>query len=98
MMHDAPPQTNKERLEILKQMHVHAQFCWTGDHTLKATALAIKRMAAKEADEHFVVILSDANLERYGIPAEDLGKILTSDSQVNAFAIFIESLGNQADR
>ena len=96
--HDAPPQNNKERLEILKQMHAHAQFCWTGDHTLEATALAIKRMAAQEADEHFVVILSDANLERYGIPAEDLGKILTSDSQVNAFAIFIESLGNQADR
>ena len=96
--HDAPPKNNKERLDIMKQMHAHAQYCWSGDHTLEATDLAISRITEQEADDYFVVVLSDANLERYGIPAEAFGKALTSDARVNAFAIFIGSLGNQADR
>lgn len=96
--HDAPPNNNRERLDILKQMHAHAQFCMSGDNTLEATELAIKRVAEVDADEHFVIVLSDANLERYGIPAEDLGRIITADSRVNAFVIFIGSLGNQAER
>ena len=96
--HDAPPKNNKERLDIMKQMHAHAQYCWSGDHTLDATDLAIKRITEQEADDYFVVVLSDANLERYGIPAEAFGKVLTSDGRVNAFVIFIGSLGNQADR
>ena len=82
----------------MKQMHAHAQYCWSGDHTLEGTDLAITRITAEEADDYFVVVLSDANLERYGIPAEAFGKALTSDPRVNAFAIFIGSLGNQADR
>lgn len=82
----------------MKQMHAHAQYCWSGDHTLEGTDLAITRITAEEADDYFVVVLSDANLERYGIPAEAFGKVLTSDPRVNAFAIFIGSLGNQADR
>ncbi|XP_068732159.1 von Willebrand factor A domain-containing protein 8-like [Montipora capricornis] len=96
--HDQPPKNNKERLDIMKQMHAHAQYCWSGDHTLEATDLAIKRVTEQEADDYIVVVLSDANLERYGIPAEAFGKVLTSDGCVNAFAIFIGSLGNQADR
>ena len=96
--HDAPPKNNKERLDIMKRMHAHAQYCWSGDHTLDATDLAIKRITEQEADDYFVVVLSDANLERYGIPAEAFGKVLTSDGRVNAFVIFIGSLGNQADR
>ena len=96
--HDAPPKNNKERLDVMKQMHAHAQYCWSGDHTLESTDLAITRITAEEADDYYVVVLSDANLERYGIPAEAFGKVLTSDPRVNAFAIFIGSLGNQADR
>ena len=98
MANAAPPKNNRERLDVLKQMHAHAQFCMSGDHTLEATELAIKRVAEIEADEHFVVVLSDANLERYGIPAEDLGRLITADPQVNTFVIFIGSLGNQAER
>lgn len=96
--HDSPPKNNKERLDIMKQMQAHAQYCWSGDHTLEGTDLAIKHITAKEADDYFVVVLSDANLERYGIPAEAFGKVLSSDARVHAFAIFIGSLGNQANR
>lgn len=96
--HDSPPKNNKERLNIIKKMHAYAQYCWSGDHTLEGTDLAVKHITVEEADDYFVVVLSDANLERYGIPAEAFGKVLMSDARVHAFAIFIGSLGNQADR
>ncbi|XP_054831079.1 von Willebrand factor A domain-containing protein 8 [Eublepharis macularius] len=92
------PKNNKERLEVLKIMHAHAQFCMSGDHTLEGTEHAIREIAKEEADEYFVIVLSDANLERYGIPPARLAQALTINPQVNAFTIFIGSLGNQAGR
>ncbi|XP_028291916.1 von Willebrand factor A domain-containing protein 8 isoform X2 [Gouania willdenowi] len=95
---DKVPKNNKERLKVLKTMHAHSQFCMSGDYTLEATEVSIRTLSQEEADEHFVVVLSDANLERYGIRPERFAQALTSDSQVHAFAIFIGSLGDQAER
>ncbi|XP_071340245.1 von Willebrand factor A domain-containing protein 8 [Trachinotus anak] len=95
---DKVPKNNKQRLKVLKTMHAHSQFCMSGDYTLEGTEASIKDLAREEADEHFVVVLSDANLERYGIRPERFARVLTSDPQVNAFAIFIGSLGDQAER
>ncbi|KAJ6661691.1 hypothetical protein lerEdw1_013213 [Lerista edwardsae] len=92
------PKNNKQRLEIMKIMHAHAQFCMSGDHTLEATEHAIQEIAKEEADEYFVIVLSDANLERYGIPPARFAQALTINPQVNAFTIFIGSLGDQAAR
>ncbi|KAM9343638.1 von Willebrand factor A domain-containing protein 8 [Pholidichthys leucotaenia] len=95
---DKIPKNNKERLKVLRTMHAHSQFCMSGDYTLEGTEASIKELAREEADEHFVVVLSDANLERYGIRPERFAQALTSDPQVNAFAVFIGSLGDQAER
>ncbi|XP_052461499.1 von Willebrand factor A domain-containing protein 8 [Carassius gibelio] len=95
---DKVPKNNKERLKVLKTMHAHSQFCMSGDYTLEGTEHAVKELAREEADEHFVIVLSDANLERYGISPDRFARALTSNPQVNAFAIFIGSLGDQADR
>lgn len=95
---DSVPSNNKERLDILKTMQAHSQFCLSGDHTLEAAMSAVKQVALEEADERFVILLSDANLERYGIRPSELAKALTSESSVNTYAIFIGSLGDQADR
>uniref|UniRef100_A0A8C5L748 von Willebrand factor A domain-containing protein 8 n=1 Tax=Jaculus jaculus TaxID=51337 RepID=A0A8C5L748_JACJA len=92
------PKDNKQRLEILKTMHAHSQFCMSGDNTLEGTKHAIKEIVKEEADEYFVIVLSDANLSRYGIHPAKFAQALTSDPQVNAFAIFIGSLGDQAAR
>nr|XP_034959302.1 von Willebrand factor A domain-containing protein 8 isoform X1 [Zootoca vivipara] len=98
VQNDNVPKNNKQRLEILKIMHAHAQFCMSGDHTLEGTEHAIREIAKEEADEYFVIVLSDANLERYGIPPARFAQALTISPKVNAFAIFIGSLGDQADR
>lgn len=78
-------------------MHAHSQYCWAGDNTLEATELAIKSLAEEDCDEAIVVVLSDANLQRYGIPPQELASALTSSPKVNAYAVFIGSLGNQAE-
>lgn len=54
-------------------------------------------MSKEEADEHFVIVLSDANLDRYGITPASFANALTSQEKVNAYAIFIGSLGDQAN-
>ena len=38
------PKNEKERLEVLRLMHAHSQFCMSGDHTLAATATAITEL------------------------------------------------------
>ena len=59
------PKDNKERLDILRIMHLHAQFCSSGDNTLEAKQEAINSLYAKidEFDETFVRVLSDAKLK-----------------------------------
>ena len=73
----------------------------SGDHTLSATVLAINELASKseDYDESFVIVLSDANFDRYGISPTNFAKILNRKSdEVNAYAIFIGSLGDQAEK
>ncbi|XP_038049927.1 von Willebrand factor A domain-containing protein 8-like [Patiria miniata] len=91
------PSNNKERLDVIKTMNAHAQFCMSGDNTLEATKHAIETITKDEGDEYFVIVLSDANFDRYGISPALFGRTLTADEEVNAYAIFIGSLGNQAD-
>ena len=87
-----------EILWLFQTLHAHSQFCISGDHTLEATKHAITKIADDEADERFVIVLSDANLDRYGIRPHQFGDVLTSNEDVNAYAIFLGSLGDQADR
>ena len=77
-----------------------SQFCMSGDFTLEATREAIEEVTTHldECDEAFVFILSDANLERYGIRPSDLAKELTANPKVNAHACFLASLGGAAER
>ncbi|XP_024941330.1 von Willebrand factor A domain-containing protein 8 isoform X2 [Cephus cinctus] len=96
--HTQPPKNDKQRLEVIKTMHAHSQFCMSGDYTLEATQHAIASLSKEDTDESIVVVLSDANLERYGISPTRFVKVLTSNPDVNAYAIFIGSLGDQAAR
>lgn len=79
-------------------MHAHSQYCWSGDNTLASTEWAISTLAEEDCDEAILVVLSDANLQRYGIPASRLAQALSSKPNVNAYAVFIGSLGDQAER
>ncbi|XP_059607607.1 von Willebrand factor A domain-containing protein 8 [Phlebotomus argentipes] len=93
-----PPKDDRVRLETIKMMHAHAQYCWSGDHTLLATNHAVDQLAQEECDEAIVVVLSDANLQRYGIsPAKVAQALQKREPKVQAYVIFIGSIGEEAE-
>ena len=94
-----PPSNDKERYQILQQAASYPQFCFPGDYTIEATRESVRRLAAdEEADERFLIVLTDANLDRYGIPVRSLRDSLDLDKSVNTCVIAIGSLGDQAQR
>ncbi|XP_060525989.1 von Willebrand factor A domain-containing protein 8 isoform X2 [Cylas formicarius] len=95
---DKPPKNDKERLDVLRTMHAHSQYCWSGDNTLQSTEWAVSTLAEEDCDEAILVMMSDANLQRYGIPASRLAEALTMKPKVSSYAIFIGGLGDQAER
>ncbi|GBC05388.1 hypothetical protein RclHR1_00620028 [Rhizophagus clarus] len=92
------PHTEKESLKIINQMLNHSQFCLSGDNTVSATAYAITDIVKEEADDYFVVVLSDANIQQYNINPADIAKALNADEKVTSSIIFIGSLADQAEK
>jgi hypothetical protein len=92
-----PPADDKKRIDVLKLMYAHSQYCWQGDNTLNACKIAVDEIAKEESDESIVVVLSDANLGRYAIPPKKLTEMLTKqEPKVHGYIIFIGSLGEEA--
>lgn len=64
---------------------------------MAATKFAIDSLSKEESDESIVVVLSDANLSRYNISPQKLAEALRAqEPKVQAYAIFIGSLDNEA--
>jgi hypothetical protein len=93
---DQPPKNKKERLQVCLKMIAHSQYCWSGDHTVDAMKHAVKTITSVDADSYSVFVISDANLEQYGIRPSTLARIIKSDDRVDMYCIFIASLGPQA--
>ena len=93
-----PPLGAKTRLQLLQRMALHTQYCYPGDQTYEATSLAIKNAAARQADERFVFVISDADLARYGKRPEEWNEILSADPSVKAYAVLIGNAEQEADR
>jgi hypothetical protein len=91
-----PPTTEAARYEVIERMVRHAGSCATGDASLDSTALAVKEVVEQQADDYFVFLLSDANLGRYNVKPEELGRELRADERVNAYAIFVAEPGAAA--
>ncbi|KAJ3330641.1 von Willebrand factor A domain-containing protein 8 [Blyttiomyces sp. JEL0837] len=92
------PKNEKEMFEVLSRMNAHSQYCLSGDNTLNAAVTNIKNIVAEEADDYFVLILSDANLNQYGLQPSTIAKALKANDKVNAFMIFVGSLQDQAEQ
>ncbi|KAI8930150.1 AAA domain-containing protein [Entophlyctis helioformis] len=92
------PETPFEVLNVVSRMSGHASFCMSGDTTVAAVTSAVKSIVKDEADDYFVLVLSDANLHQYNIAPATLAAALKADSRVNASMIFIGNVAEQADR
>ena len=88
-----PPKDDKQRFEVLLNMHAHSQFCMAGDHTLEASKQSIASLSeSTDLDEAFVILLSDANLDRYGIPAVHLAQSLAATDNVRYYYFIVREL------
>ncbi|KAJ3411077.1 hypothetical protein HDV05_002776 [Chytridiales sp. JEL 0842] len=97
-----PPKDELERLKILEGMVAHSQYCWSGDNTVLALSEAMESLAKEKEDESdgkFVILLSDANLARYGIrPSSITGVLQKGEGKgVLGVVVFIGSLGREAE-
>ena len=72
-------------------MHAHTNVCDSGDNTIEAAKKAIREIVEKESDDYFIFLVSDANMESYGITPETFGSLYSMDSRVKMFSIFIAS-------
>jgi len=96
-----PPKNDKERYQILQRMIAHSQYCMSGDNTIESAQYAMKELEKnmkEDVDENFIFLLSDANLQRYGISPKHLGRVLTTNKKIHGYAIFIASLQDEAQK
>ncbi|WFD33517.1 hypothetical protein MCUN1_000330 [Malassezia cuniculi] len=85
------PKTDGDRFRILRDVLAYTRFCMSGDYTLECIEESIKDVRETEdADDYFVIALSDANLARYNITSDDLGRVLRADERVKTAVIFID--------
>jgi hypothetical protein len=93
----APPSDQSERTKVIHDMYAHATNVNAGDSTLAAANLAIQSVTAEEGDDYLVFVLSDANLELYGISPRTYAQIYNIDPRVSCFSLFVagEVFGEQ---
>jgi len=95
------PADEADKYGILEEMVAHSQYCISGDYTVRATEHAITSIVDSQDDEgteRYVIVVSDANFERYGIQASGLAAMMRKDSKVKAHLILIASLGGEAEQ
>ena len=84
------PKTDGDRFRILRDIVSHTRFCFSGDYTVECLERSVKEVAEADADDYFVIALSDANLARYAITPEMLDKALKCRDKVKSALIFID--------
>ena len=97
---DDKPTDEGSKYAVLEAMVAHSQYCMSGDYTARAAELAVNgivQSSDSEGAERYVIVVSDANFERYGIQPAALEKVLLKDSRVKAHMILIASLGGEAE-
>ncbi|KAJ9470157.1 hypothetical protein DIPPA_32734 [Diplonema papillatum] len=85
-----PPQTELDRFAVIKAIYGGTS-CLTGDNTLAAAKLAVQKVVEEEADDYFVVLISDANVSQYGIDASSLSEFLFADPRVTSHVVLISA-------
>ncbi|KDN48209.1 hypothetical protein K437DRAFT_245730 [Tilletiaria anomala UBC 951] len=92
-----PPKTNGQKWKVVRNMVAQMQYCDSGDNTVRCLERSVQELSRVEADDYFVIALSDANLARYGITSRVLTDALRKGGEkVKSSIIFIDRGGNDA--
>ena len=80
------------QLKVLEGMYAHTQYTYAGDQTLEAIDSAVHK--AKTGD--LILIITDANLKRYRIEADEVSELIDKHG-VHTHLIMIGSMGEEAN-
>eukprot|EP00529_Nitzschia_sp_RCC80_P007784 CAMPEP_0113506290 /NCGR_PEP_ID=MMETSP0014_2-20120614/35823_1 /TAXON_ID=2857 /ORGANISM="Nitzschia sp." /LENGTH=1267 /DNA_ID=CAMNT_0000401763 /DNA_START=433 /DNA_END=4237 /DNA_ORIENTATION=+ /assembly_acc=CAM_ASM_000159 len=94
LVNEDTAQDPKTQLRILETMVAHTQYCFAGDTTLEAIDRAVNQ--ADEGD--LLIVISDANLQRYSIEPDDVNRLLRKKKDVHTHLVLISSFGEEAHR
>ncbi|KAH9251039.1 hypothetical protein BASA81_011099 [Batrachochytrium salamandrivorans] len=94
---DRVPKDEAKVWQVLEEMMSHSQYCMSGDTTVEAIKSAVQDVL-KQDEEHggLVIVVSDANLRRYGIAPSELAKEMKS-AKVKTHVVFIASVRDEAE-
>ena len=81
------------QLKVLQSMVAHTQYTYPGDRKLEAIDSALTCAKSNE----LILFISDANLKRYRIEADEVSQLLQKRHDVHTHLIFIGSMGNEAN-
>ncbi|KAK7042195.1 von Willebrand factor A domain-containing protein 8 [Favolaschia claudopus] len=84
-----PPTDMKDRWKVVEKMSMIPQYAFAGDYTVEAIEKGVKDVAAFDADDWFVIAITDANFGRYMIKPEDLSRAMRRDPKVHTALICI---------
>merc|ERR1711907_94508 len=78
-------------------MRAHSQYAAPGDQTIAAAHRAVQEAVQQPADEHFVFLVSDADLARYGIKGDMVSGVLTQNKNVHGYVILLSNSSGEGD-
>jgi MoxR-like ATPase len=93
--------SEQDAWRIVQTVAVHPQMCWSGDNTLEAASLATAQLHSqtmKAGDRGVVVLISDANLRRYGIAPSEVAALIerAASKRVALHFLFIADFNDEA--
>ncbi|KAF8810273.1 hypothetical protein BYT27DRAFT_6496014 [Phlegmacium glaucopus] len=79
----------KDRWKVTEKMFMIPQYAFAGDYTVEAIEKGVTDVAKYDADDWFVIAITDANFDRYQITQEELTNAMKHNPKVNTALICI---------
>ncbi|THH30493.1 hypothetical protein EUX98_g3701 [Antrodiella citrinella] len=79
----------RDRWKVVEKMEMVTQYTFAGDNTVEAIEQSVAEVAKYDADDWFVIAITDANFGRYGITPEELKRVMTQQPKVRTALVCI---------
>ncbi|KAI0752632.1 AAA domain-containing protein [Daedaleopsis nitida] len=79
----------RDRWKVVDKMEMVTQYTFAGDFTVEAIEKAVLEVSKFDADDWFVIALTDANFARYNITADDLSRVMNRHPKVHTALVCI---------
>ncbi|KAF8878073.1 AAA domain-containing protein [Infundibulicybe gibba] len=84
-----PPSELKDRWKVVEKMLMIPQYAFAGDFTVEAIETGVNQVGKFDADDWFVIAITDANFGRYQISPEELTRAMNRNPKVHTALICI---------